>query len=65
MYLQMDVKNKNPLVIENFIGGNFVKTENYLDSFDPSTGEIWAQIPDSDQQEVDEAVSAARNAFPL
>nr|CAH0112079.1 unnamed protein product [Daphnia galeata] len=54
-----------PLVIENFIGGSFVKSSKYLDSFDPSTGEIWAQIPDSDPTDVDDAVQHARNAFPM
>jgi hypothetical protein len=55
----------NPLVVENFIGGSFVKSSKYLDSFDPSTGEVWAQIPDSDLTEVDDAVQHARNAFPM
>ncbi|XP_046440765.1 2-aminomuconic semialdehyde dehydrogenase-like isoform X2 [Daphnia pulex] len=55
----------NPLVVENFIGGSFVKSSKYLDSFDPSTGEVWAQIPDSDPTEVDDAVQHARNAFPM
>lgn len=52
------------VVVENFIGGNFIKSNSYVDSFDPSTGDVWAHIPDSDQQEVNDAVSAARNAFP-
>lgn len=57
--------NPNPLVVNNFIGGNFVKSSKYLDSYDPSTGEVWAQIPDSDSDEVDEAVRHAKNAFPM
>lgn len=57
-------EKQTPLLIENFIGGDFVQTSNYLDSFDPSTGEVWAKIPDSELKEVDDAVAAARKAFP-
>ncbi|KAH3881785.1 2-aminomuconic semialdehyde dehydrogenase-like [Dreissena polymorpha] len=49
--------------VQNFINGEFVESAKYLDSFDPSTGEVWAKIPDSDQMDVDNAVMAARNAF--
>lgn len=51
------------MLVENFIGGRFVAAEEYLDSFDPSTGEVWARIPDSDKGHVNDAVSAAKNAF--
>lgn len=49
--------------VENFIGGNFVAVTDYIESFDPSTGESWAKIPDSSCVEVNDAVAAARNAF--
>lgn len=62
--MMMVNENQSPLVIDNFIGGNFVKSKNYIDSFDPSTGEVWAQVPDSEAKEIDDAVSAARQAFP-
>lgn len=57
-------ENQIPIQIENFINGEFAATKNYLDSFDPSTGEVWAKIPSSGSKDVDDAVSAARNAFP-
>ncbi|XP_045165226.2 2-aminomuconic semialdehyde dehydrogenase-like [Mercenaria mercenaria] len=50
--------------VQNFINGKFCDSEKYLDSFDPSTGEVWAKIPDSTVVNVEAAVSAAKNAFP-
>ncbi|XP_071961805.1 2-aminomuconic semialdehyde dehydrogenase-like isoform X2 [Antedon mediterranea] len=52
------------IVIENYIGGEFIACDTHLDSFDPSTGKVWARIPDSGKDEVDLAVAAAKNAFP-
>ncbi len=52
--------------LANFIGGAFVPPAagEYLDDIGPASGEVIAQIPDSDGQDVDDAVRAARNAFP-
>ncbi|XP_029351671.1 2-aminomuconic semialdehyde dehydrogenase isoform X2 [Echeneis naucrates] len=52
------------LVLENYIGGKFVHCENHIDSYDPSTGEVYCRVPDSGQEEVDAAVAAAKEAFP-
>ena len=52
------------LKAENFIDGQFETTLNYLDSYEPATGKVWAQIPDSDETVVDKAVKAAQKAFP-
>ena len=51
---------------ENFIAGEFkaAASGKYLDSYEPSTGKVWAQIPDSDSADVDKAVKAAQEAFP-
>lgn len=49
--------------VQNFIGGQFLKCERYLDSFDPSTGQVWAKVPDSGSGEVETAVQAAKKAF--
>ncbi|XP_063408066.1 2-aminomuconic semialdehyde dehydrogenase-like [Mytilus trossulus] len=51
------------LVIENFINGEFVPTKSHIDSFDPSTGSVWAKIPDSDETDINKAVDAAKKAF--
>ena len=51
------------ITVHNFINGHFVEPKHYLDSFDPSTGEVWARIPDSDESDVEMAVQAAEKAF--
>jgi len=52
--------------IKNYIGGELVPpvSGDHLDNFDPSTGEVYSLIPDSDDLDVKAAVSAARSAFP-
>uniref|UniRef100_W5NH96 2-aminomuconic semialdehyde dehydrogenase n=2 Tax=Lepisosteus oculatus TaxID=7918 RepID=W5NH96_LEPOC len=52
------------LVLENYIGGKFVQCSRHVDSYDPSTGEVYCKVPDSDKEEVEEAVKAAKEAFP-
>ncbi|XP_055327726.1 2-aminomuconic semialdehyde dehydrogenase-like [Paramacrobiotus metropolitanus] len=54
------------IILENFIRGEFVASENlgYINSYEPSTGQVWAQLPDSGDEEVCRAVTAAKNAFP-
>lgn len=51
------------LVLENFINGKFLPCRNHIDSYDPSTGKVYCKVPDSGQEEVDAAVSAAIEAF--
>ena len=52
--------------IENYIGGELVKpvSGEYLDNFNPATGEVYSHIPDSDAADVEAAVEAAKAAFP-
>jgi aminomuconate-semialdehyde/2-hydroxymuconate-6-semialdehyde dehydrogenase len=52
--------------ILNFIGGDYREPEsgNFFDNIDPSTGEVYSQIPDSGEKDVEMAVDAAREAFP-
>lgn len=52
------------LVIENFIDGQFVPCESLIDSYNPSTGDVWARVPNSGAEVVDRAVAAAKKAFP-
>ncbi|XP_026055710.1 2-aminomuconic semialdehyde dehydrogenase [Carassius auratus] len=52
------------LVLENYIGGKFVPCSKLIDSFNPSTGEVYCKVPDSGSEEVDAAVRAATEAFP-
>src|SRR5438128_1406992 len=52
--------------ISNYIGGELVRPASgeYLDNFDPSTGEVYSLIADSDDRDVHLAVEAAKAAFP-
>lgn len=52
--------------ILNFINGEFQepKSGKFIDNIEPATGKVYCLIPDSDKADVDEAVSAAQNAFP-
>nr|XP_020016588.1 aldehyde dehydrogenase family 8 member A1 isoform X2 [Castor canadensis] len=56
---------KGLLMLENFIGGKFLPCDSYLDSYDPSTGEVYCKVPDSGKKEIEAAVEAAREAFPI
>ncbi|HEY3057310.1 MAG TPA: aldehyde dehydrogenase [Thermoanaerobaculia bacterium] len=49
----------------NFIGGDFCAPVSgaYFDDIGPATGEPIAEVPDSDERDVDAAVRAARDAF--
>jgi aminomuconate-semialdehyde/2-hydroxymuconate-6-semialdehyde dehydrogenase len=53
-------------IIENYIDGELIKplSDNYLDNFNPATAEVYSQIPDSDERDVELAVKAAKRAFP-
>ncbi|MGH9949775.1 MAG: aldehyde dehydrogenase family protein, partial [Pyrinomonadaceae bacterium] len=52
--------------IENYIGGDIVEPASgeYLDNFNPATGEVYSLIPDSDDRDVHLAVESATAAFP-
>lgn len=53
-------------MIKNFIGGAWInpKSGNFLDNYNPALGEVYSQIPDSDAEDVEEAVQAAIKALP-
>ncbi len=55
------------LKIENYIDGELVQpvSGEYLDNFNPATGEVYSWIPDSDKRDVEKAVEAAKKAFPV
>jgi aminomuconate-semialdehyde/2-hydroxymuconate-6-semialdehyde dehydrogenase len=52
--------------LRNFIDGRHVEPAagQTLEKIDPATGRVAALIPDSDGRDVDQAVEAARRAFP-
>ncbi|HVF38523.1 MAG TPA: CoA-acylating methylmalonate-semialdehyde dehydrogenase [Gemmatimonadaceae bacterium] len=51
--------------VRNYLAGEFVAAEhNYLDVYNPSDGSVISRVPMSSREEVDRAVSIAREAFP-
>lgn len=52
--------------LKPYINGEFVesKTSKYSDAYDPSTGEVIAQVPCCTPDEVEQAVASAKAAFP-
>jgi aminomuconate-semialdehyde/2-hydroxymuconate-6-semialdehyde dehydrogenase len=52
--------------ILNYINGKSVEplSKKYLDNYNPSEGKVYSLIPDSDKEDVEQAVKAATHAFP-
>ena len=52
--------------IKNYINGELVApvSGKYIDNYNPSTGEVYSLIPDSDADDVAQATKAAKAAFP-
>ena len=53
--------------IQNYIGGEFVgpNAVQYFDNVEPATGNVYSQIPNSQQEDVEQAIEAAKKAFPI
>jgi aminomuconate-semialdehyde/2-hydroxymuconate-6-semialdehyde dehydrogenase len=51
--------------LQNYINGELVApiSGQYIDNYDPALGEVYSLIPDSDEQDVQQAVAAAQAAF--
>lgn len=56
-----------PIVLANLIDGQLRAPlgGEYLDVFEPATGQVYARCPDSDGRDVDAAVAAAHRAAPV
>ena len=54
------------IIIKNYINGALVdpKEGQYLDNYEPATGEVYSQIPDSNEADIAIAVESAKTAFP-
>jgi aminomuconate-semialdehyde/2-hydroxymuconate-6-semialdehyde dehydrogenase len=52
--------------ISNYIDGKLIAPQSaqYLDVYNPSIGQVYAKLPDSDERDVQLATEAARKAFP-
>jgi aminomuconate-semialdehyde/2-hydroxymuconate-6-semialdehyde dehydrogenase len=53
------------VVIKNYINGVLTEPQGgaYLDNFNPATGQVYSQIPDSEEEDVNDAVKAAKSAY--
>jgi len=53
--------------VYNFIAGEMrpALSGRWLDNIEPATGQVYGQLPDSDERDVEEAYRAAAAAFPL
>jgi aminomuconate-semialdehyde/2-hydroxymuconate-6-semialdehyde dehydrogenase len=53
--------------LKNFINGEYLapKSGDYIDNFEPATGEVYSLIPNSNAEDIEEAVKAAEAAFPI
>jgi aminomuconate-semialdehyde/2-hydroxymuconate-6-semialdehyde dehydrogenase len=53
--------------LQNFIDGAYCDPEKgqYMDNFEPATGEVYAEIPNSTAEDIERAVIAAEKAFPV
>ncbi len=52
--------------IQNYINGKFVNAtiNGWLDNYCPANGEVYGQIPNSTKEDIENAVKAAKTAFP-
>lgn len=52
--------------IKNYINGEFIApvSGEWIDNYNPSNGEVYGKIPNSDKADVEQAVLAAEKAFP-
>ncbi|WP_375238226.1 aldehyde dehydrogenase [Aurantibacter sp.] len=52
--------------IQNYINGEFKNpiNNNWIDNYNPSNGDVYGQIPNSSQEDVELAYKAAKSAFP-
>lgn len=55
-----------PGFLENYIGEDFLRPlgGRYIDTSNPATGEVFSKTPDSQDEDIELAVQAAKNAFP-
>ena len=53
--------------IQNFINGAYVDPVKgiYLDNYEPGTGQVYCQMPNSSQEDLELAVAASQAAFPI
>jgi len=52
--------------IQNYVNGEFIDpcSGSFIDNFEPATGKVYSTLPDSDERDIELAVTAAQHAFP-
>ena len=52
--------------IQNYINGQYINPmqDNWLDNFNPATGEVYGKLPNSSKADVENAYKSAKAAFP-
>ncbi|MBA2329750.1 MAG: aldehyde dehydrogenase [Flavisolibacter sp.] len=55
-----------PYHLENYIGGLFIGplSGQFIDGINPATGEVFCQVPDSKEKDIELAVNAAKKVYP-
>ena len=53
--------------LRNYVNGKYVDpiSNEYIDNFEPATGKVYSLIPNSNEEDVNQAVEAAEKAFPI
>nr|WP_294862151.1 aldehyde dehydrogenase [uncultured Fluviicola sp.] len=53
--------------LQNFINGELIAPVKgqYIDNYEPATGKVYGEIPNSTEEDVELAVTAAEKAFPI
>ena len=66
LYLQKNISLTMEKIL-NYIDGELIEPTNgqYLDNYNPSNGEVYSLIPDSEKADIDNAVAAASEAFKI
>ena len=56
----------NNMNIKNYINGQFVNPieNNWIENYNPATGEVYGKIPNSTKEDVEKAYESAAQAFP-
>ena len=53
--------------LQNYVNGHYCEPQSgaYIDNYEPATGKVYSLIPNSDERDVEAAVKAADQAFPI
>jgi delta 1-pyrroline-5-carboxylate dehydrogenase len=62
-FLSSQASGAAPLELENFVSNQFSPSTQHLDAVNPKTGKVFARVPVSSAEQVDEAVKSATEAF--